>query len=138
MSSLPGGWARGGGRMLKASVKVGCRDAMLTACGEGLSGRVPQADMKASLQRGAMERSSASGPEILGLRRRHSSRLLDESSVLRYLRAWVSFGCRGNIIDGLAHWISLSSRKQGQPLGARPRIWDYSWTPWSHSGVSFC
>ena len=77
--------------LLKASVMVGCRAAMLTACGEGLSWRDPQADVKASLHRGAMERSSASGPEILGLRRRHSSRLFDESSVLRNLRALVTF-----------------------------------------------
>ena len=66
---------------------VGCRDAMLTAWGGGLSGRVPQADAKVSRQRGAMERSIASGPESLGFRRRQSSGLLDESSVLRYYRA---------------------------------------------------
>ena len=85
--SLSRGWAVGGGMLLKASVMVGCRDAMLTAWGEGLSGRVPQADSRVSRQRGAMERSIASGPEILGFRRRQSSGLLDESSVFIYLRA---------------------------------------------------
>ena len=65
---------------------VGCRDAMLTAWGEGLSRKVPQADAKVSRQRGAMERSIASGPEIFGFRRHHSSRLVDKSRVLRYLR----------------------------------------------------
>ncbi len=73
--------------LLKASCIVGCRDAILTARGEGLSRRVPQADAKESLQRGAMARSIASGPEIMGFRRRQSSGLLDESSVLNYLRA---------------------------------------------------
>ncbi len=72
--------------LLKASVMVGCRDAILTAWGEGPSGRVPQADAKVSRHRGAMEKSIASGPEILGFRRRKSSRLLDESIILRYLR----------------------------------------------------
>ena len=85
--SLSLGWALGGGMLLKASVMVGCRDAVLTAWGEGLSGRVPQADAKVSRQRDAMERSIVSGPEIRGFRRRQSSELLDESSVLRYLRA---------------------------------------------------
>jgi len=41
-------WAVGGGMLLKASAMVGCRDAMLTTWGEGLSGRVPQADAKMS------------------------------------------------------------------------------------------
>ena len=77
--------------LFSASVMVGCRDAMLTACGEGLSGRVSQADAKASLQRGAMERSIASRPEILGLRSLHSSGLLDESNDLKYLSAWLRF-----------------------------------------------
>ena len=85
--SLSVGWAVGGGIMLKASVMAGCRDAMLNAWGEGLSGRVPQAGSRMSRQRGAMEGSIASGPEILGFRRRQSSGLLYESSVLGYLRA---------------------------------------------------
>ena len=85
--SLSIGWAMGGRMLFKASFMVGCLDANLTAWGEGLSGRVPHADAKMSRQRGAMERSIASGPEILGFRRRQSSWLLDESSVLGYLRA---------------------------------------------------
>ena len=70
-----------------ASVMVGCRDAMLTVRGEGLSGRLPQAGAKMSRQRGAMERFIASRPEIFGFRRRQSSGMFDESSVLRYLSA---------------------------------------------------
>ena len=89
--SLSVGWVVVGGMLLKASVMVGCRDAMLSAWGEGISGRVPQADAKMSRQRCAMERSIASGPEILGFRRRQSSGLLDESSVLMHLRARASF-----------------------------------------------
>ena len=77
--------------LCNASFMVGYRDAMLTACGEGLSGRVSQVGAKTSLHRGAMERSIASGPEILGLRSRQSSEFLDESNVLRYLRAWLSY-----------------------------------------------
>ena len=73
--------------LLKASFIVGCRDAMLNTWGEGLYGRVPQADAKVFRQRGAIESSNAFDPEILGFRRRLSSGLLDESSVLRYLRA---------------------------------------------------
>ena len=52
-------WEVGGGMFPMASVMVGCRDAPLTARGEGLSGRLPQADVKMSRQRGAMERSIA-------------------------------------------------------------------------------
>ena len=89
--SVSVGWEVAGGMWLKASVMVGCRDAMLTAFGEGLSGKVPQADAKASRQRSAMERSIASRPEILGFRRRQSAGLFDESNVLRYLRACTSF-----------------------------------------------
>jgi len=44
---------------------------------------------------------------------------------------------RGELIYGLAHWSSLSARKKGRPLGARPRIWVQSWMPWYHSGVIF-
>ncbi len=66
VSSVCVGWEVVGGMWLKASVMVGCRDAMLTARGEGLSGRVPQSAAKISRQRGAMERSIASAPEIFG------------------------------------------------------------------------
>jgi hypothetical protein len=68
--SLSGGRSVGGLMLLKASVMMGCRDAMLFAWGEDLSGRVPQADAMMSRQRGMMERSIVSGPEILGFRRR--------------------------------------------------------------------
>ena len=86
MPSLSVDWAVGGGMLPKASVTVGCRDDMLIAWGEGLSGRVPQADARMFRQRPAMERSIASRPEIFGFRRRHSSRHLDESRALGYLR----------------------------------------------------
>ena len=76
--------------LFKASFMVGCLDAMLSAWGEGLSGRVLHADAKMSRHRGAMERSIASGPEVLGFKRRQSSGLLDKSSVLMYLRVWTS------------------------------------------------
>ncbi len=116
---------------------VGCRDVVLTSRGEGLFGRLSKSGAKMSLQRGAMERSIASGLEIFRFRRRQSSEYFVESSVLRYLRACVSFLGKGNLMEGFAHWSSLSSRKWGWPLGARPRIWVQSWTPWSHGGVNF-
>ncbi len=81
------GWAVVGGMLFMASVRVGCRDALLIAWGGGLSGRVPQADAKMPRQRGAMDRFVASWPEIRGFKRRQSSGLVDESSVLMYLRA---------------------------------------------------
>ena len=87
MPSLSVNWAVGGGMLLKASVMVGCRDAMLNPWGEGLSRRVPQSDAKVSRHRGAMESFIAFGLEILGFRRLYSSWLLDESRVLKYLRA---------------------------------------------------
>ncbi len=126
----------GGGMMFPmASMMVGCLDALLTARGEGLSGMLPQSGVKMSLKRGAMERLSASWPEILRFKRRQSAGFLDERSVLRYVNARVrSFG-RGNSIDGFAHWSSLSSRKYGRPLGSLPMIWFQSRIPWSHGGV---
>jgi hypothetical protein len=57
--ALSVGWEVGGGMFLMASVMVGCRDAMLIARGEGLSGRLPHAGVKMSRQREAMERSIA-------------------------------------------------------------------------------
>ena len=54
--------------LFKASVMVGCRDAILTTWGEGPSGRVSQDDAKMSRQRVAMERSVAAGSMILGLK----------------------------------------------------------------------
>ena len=70
-----------------ASVMVGCLDALLTAGGEGLSEMLPQSGVKMSLHRGAMERLNASGPEILGFKRRQSAGFFDDSSVLMYLSA---------------------------------------------------
>ncbi len=66
---------------------VGCHVPMLIAWGEGPSERAAQDGAKMSLHRSAMEMSSADGPDILVFRRCQCSGLLDESSVLRYLRA---------------------------------------------------
>ncbi len=62
MPSLVIGWAGGGGTFRRASIIVGCRDALLSARGEGLSGRVSHADEKIFLHLGAMEGSMSSGP----------------------------------------------------------------------------
>ncbi len=70
-----------------ASVMVGCLDVPLKARGEGLSGMLPQSGVKMCLQRGAMERLNASGPEMLGFKRRQSAGFFDDSCVLRYLSA---------------------------------------------------
>ncbi len=56
------GWAGGGGTFRRASIMVGCRDALLSVRGEGLSGRVSHADAKTFLHLGAMEGSMNSGP----------------------------------------------------------------------------
>ncbi len=74
-------------------------------------GEFPVQMQKFSRQRGAMERSMASDPDIFGFRRRQSAELFDESRVLRYARACASFRGRGDIIEGFAHLSSLSSRK---------------------------
>ena len=79
------GWEVQGGTFPMASVIVDCQDALLTARGEGPSGRCSQAGVKISRQRGAMERSIVRGLGILVMIRRQSSRLFDESIVLRYL-----------------------------------------------------
>ena len=50
-------WAGGGGTFRRASIIVGCRDALLSVRGEGLSGRVSHADAKTVLHLGAMEGS---------------------------------------------------------------------------------
>ena len=76
---------------VQVSCRVGCRVAMLIAWGEGPSGRAAQDGAKMSLHRGAMEMSSADGPENLGFKRRQSSGLLYESSDLIYLKACASF-----------------------------------------------
>ena len=61
MPSLEGR-AEGGGTFRKASVIVGCRDALLSVRGEGLSGRVSHADAKTFLHLEAMEGSMISRP----------------------------------------------------------------------------
>ncbi len=60
--SLVVGWVGGGGTFRKASIIVGCRDALLSARGECLSGRVSHADEKMFLHLGAMEESMTSSP----------------------------------------------------------------------------
>ena len=105
------GWEVGGGMFPQTSDIVGYRDALLMSRGDGLSGKLPHVGAKMSRQRGAMERSIASGPEIFLFRRRQSSRLFEKSSILKYLRACLSFGGRGSTMEGFAHWSSLSSKK---------------------------
>ena len=61
--SLSVGREEGGWMFPMASVMVGCLDALLTARGEGLSGRLPQYGVRMFLQSGAMARLNASGPE---------------------------------------------------------------------------
>ena len=78
-------WEVQGGMFPKASVIAGCRDALLTARGEGPFWRLFQTGVKMSRQCGAMERSIVRRLEILVWIRRQSSGLFDESSVLRYL-----------------------------------------------------
>ena len=50
-------WEAQGGIFPKASIIVGCRDALLIARGEDPSGRLFRAGVKMSRQRGAIERS---------------------------------------------------------------------------------
>ena len=57
MPSLLVVWEVRGGMFPKAFVIVGCRDAMLTARGEGPSGRLSQTGVKMPRLRGAMVRS---------------------------------------------------------------------------------
>ena len=62
VSALVVGWAGVGGTFRSASSIVGCRDALLSARGEGLSGRAAHADRKMFLHLGVMEGSMISGP----------------------------------------------------------------------------
>ena len=78
------GWAGVGGTFRRASSIVGCRDALLSARGEGLSGRVSHADKKMFLHLGAMEGSMPSGPASLSFLMRQSSHPVDERSALKY------------------------------------------------------
>ena len=59
-------WAVGEGMLFQASFMVGCRDAMLIAWGEGSPGMLAHEGATMSRERGAMEVSGATGPEILG------------------------------------------------------------------------
>ncbi len=52
----------GGGTFRRTSILVGCRDALLSASAEGLSGRVSHADEEMFRHLGAMEESMTSGP----------------------------------------------------------------------------
>ena len=65
---------------------VGCRDALLSARGEGLSERVSHADEKMFLHLGAMEGSMTSGPASFLFLMRQSSHPVDERRALKYLR----------------------------------------------------
>ena len=101
----------GVGMFLIASTIVGCLDALLTARGEGLSGKLSQDVVKMVLHRGAMEGVNNSGSAIFDFKRRQSAGSFVDSSVLRYLSARARSRCGGKSIDGFAHWSSLSSRK---------------------------
>ena len=96
---------------LIASTIVGCLDALLTAKGVGLSGKLSQAVVKMVRHRGAMEGVNNSGSAIFDFKRRQSAGSFVHSSVLRYLSAQARSRCGGRSIDGFAHWSSLSSRK---------------------------
>jgi hypothetical protein len=80
------GWVREGGAFRKASSIVGCRDALLSARGEGLSGRFSHAGKKMFIHLGAMEGSMVSGPESFSFLLRQSSHPVDERRALRNLR----------------------------------------------------
>ena len=84
--SLVVGWVGGGGTFRRASVIVGCRDALLSARGEGLSGRVSHADEKMFRHLGAMEGSMTSGPASFNFFMRQSSHPVDERRALIYMR----------------------------------------------------
>jgi hypothetical protein len=84
--SLVVGWVGVGGTFRRASSIVGCRDALLSARGEGLSGRVSHDDKKMFLHLGAMERSMVSGPASFSFFMCQSSHPVDERRALKYLR----------------------------------------------------
>ncbi len=104
------GGAGGGATFRSASSIVGCRDALLSARGEGLSGRVTHAERKMFLHLGAMEGSMPSGPVSFSFLMRQSSHPVDERSARKYLRLCVSFWVMGNRSVGFAHINFLSSR----------------------------
>ena len=80
-------WAGGGGAFRRASIIVGCRDALLSVRGEGLSGRVSHADAKTFLHLGATEGSMISGPASFCFLLCQSSHPVDERSAFKNLRA---------------------------------------------------
>jgi hypothetical protein len=80
------GWVGEGGALRKASPIVGCRDALLSARGEGLSCRFSHADKKMFIHLGAMEGSMVSGPESFSFLVRQSSHPVDERRALKNLR----------------------------------------------------
>ena len=86
MPSLVVGWVGVGGTFRRASSTVGCRDALLSARGEGLSGRVSHADEKKFLHLGAMEGSMTFGPASFIFFMRQSSHPVEERRALMYLR----------------------------------------------------
>ena len=90
---------------------VGCRDALLSVRGDGLSGRDSHAGARTFLHLGAIEGSMISGPASFFFLLRQSSHPVDERRARRNLRAWASFWVRGNRKVGFAHCSSLSSRK---------------------------
>ena len=66
---------------------VGCRDALLSVRGEGLSGRDSHADAKMFLHLGAIEGSTISGPASFFFLLRQSSHPMDDRRAHKYLRA---------------------------------------------------
>ena len=66
---------------------VGCRDALLSVRGDGLSGRDPHAVAKTCLHLGAIEGSMISGPASFFFLLRQSSHPVEDKRALKYLRA---------------------------------------------------
>jgi hypothetical protein len=66
---------------------VGCRDALLSVRGDGLSGRDSHADAKTFLHLGAIEGSMISGPASFCFLLHQSSHPVDERRALVNLRA---------------------------------------------------
>ncbi len=66
---------------------MGCRDALLSVRGEGLSGSDSHAEAKTFLHLGAIEGSTISGPASFFFLLRQSSHPVDERRALKYLRA---------------------------------------------------
>ena len=71
----------------RASVMVGCRDALLSVRGDGLSGRDSHAGAKTVLHLGAIEGSMNSGPASFCFLLCQSSHPVDERRARVNLRA---------------------------------------------------